>query len=622
MYGYAGKYAEVDLTAGHVRVYELTDELIDTYVGGRGFIVRWLYDRMPAGADPLGPDNPLIFAVGPLTGTVAPSSGRWTVGAKAPQTGYISVGIGGGQWGAHLKWAGFDALILTGQAPEPVYLLIRDGTIDILPAGDVWGKDTAETEAHIRRECGDVGLHVAGIGPAGENLSPMATIIADRFRSAGRGGLGAVMGSKNLKAIAVRGTAGAQVYDPRATLDSTQAMTAQLMQESHYATYSEWGTTRFLHRYTEHGGLMTYNAQRGIFPDWKQIDGSVYIGNYRRGQTACFACPIPCSSYFGVKSTRDAGAGVYGEAVSASTLKEPGARCGVSDMDMILRAHVALDRYGLDLISAPATIAFAMECYEKGVLSTRDTQGVDLRWGNGAAVVELIRQAAYREGLGEDLTLGSRACARLWGKGSERYLSDTKGLEPPATDPRAYPSWALGYAVSSRGACHMRAYSVCEFGGLNEEQAERIGVYMDVNQRLGWRGKGRTVAFFEDLRALGDSLTVCRFVARNELAFPEWQVDVLNAVTGRDFTVPELYLAGERISTLERLFNLREGLTPAEDTLPPRYLEEPLPEGASAGRVVPLEPMLEEYYAVRDWDQESGYPSAERLQKLGLAQDV
>jgi aldehyde:ferredoxin oxidoreductase len=168
----------------------------------------------------------------------------------------------------------------------------------------------------------------------------------------------------------------------------------------------------------------------------------------------------------------------------------------------------------------------------------------------------------------------------------------------------------------------MRAYSVCEFGGLNEEQAERIGVYMDVNQRLGWRGKGRTVAFFEDLRALGDSLTVCRFVARNELAFPEWQVDVLNAVTGRDFTVPQLYLAGERISTLERLFNLREGLTPAEDTLPPRYLEEPLPEGASAGRVVPLEPMLEEYYAVRDWDQDSGYPSTERLQKLGLAQDV
>ena len=621
MYGYAGKYAVVDLTTGQVTVHPLDEALIANYIGARGFIVRWLYDRMPAGADPLGPDNPLIFAVGPLTGTLAPSSGRWTVGAKAPQTGFMSVGIGGGQWGAHFKWAGFDALIITGQSSSPVYLLVQDERIEILPADHLWGKDNTETETLIRQELGNMEIHVAGIGQGGENLSHMATIISDRVRSAGRGGLGAVMGSKRLKAVAVYGTGGAQVYDPQELIQETRRMTAQLMEERHYETYSTWGTTLFLDRYTESGGLMTYNAQKGIFPQWREIDGRVYANEYRRGKAACFACPIPCSSYFGVKSTPMLPS-VYGEAVSASTLKEPGARCGVGDLNLILRAHIALDRYGLDLISTPATIAFATEAYEKGILSDRDTGGVAPRWGDGYAVLELIRRTADREGLGDDLALGSRACSRLWGKGSDRFRSDSKGLEPPATDPRAYPSWGLGYATSNRGACHMRAYSVCEFGGLNEEQAERVGVYMEVNHRLEWRGKGRAVAYFEDLRAMGDSLTNCRFVARNELAFPQWQVGVLKATTGREFTVEELYLVGERISNLERLFNLREGLTPADDTLPPRYLEEPLTEGASAGKVVPLEPMLDEYYTARDWDQNTGYPSPTKLRELGLEGDV
>jgi aldehyde:ferredoxin oxidoreductase len=621
MYGYAGKYAVVDLSTGQVSIHPLDEKLIANYVGARGFIVRWLYDLMPPGADPLGPDNPLIFAVGPMTGTLAPSSGRWTVGAKAPQTGFISVGIGGGQWGAHFKWTGFDALIITGQSPTPVYLLIQDEKIHILPADDLWGKDNTETEASIRQKHGNADIQVASIGPGGENLNHVATIIANRVRSAGRGGVGAVMGSKRLKAVAVHGTQGVPVYDPRGLIQETHRMTARLMEERHYETYSTWGTTKFLDRYTEAGGLMTYNAQKGIFPHWRDIDGRVYISEHRHGQAACFACPIPCSSYFGVKSTPKL-PGVFGEAVSASTLKEPGARCGVKDMGMILRAHIALDRYGLDLISTPATIAFAMEAYEKEILSHRDTGGSALNFGDGNAVLEFIRRTAYREGLGDALGQGSRACSRLWGKGSDYFRSDSKGLEPPATDPRAYPSWALGYATSSRGACHMRAYSVCEFGGVNEEQADRIGVDLEVNERLAWQGKARAVAFFEDLRAMGDSLTNCRFVARNELAFPEWQVGILNAVTGRNFTVVGLYLVGERISNLERLFNLREGLTPEDDTLPKRYLEEPLTEGASAGCVVPLEEMLVEYYEARDWDRGTGYPSEAKLKQLGLDKDV
>jgi aldehyde:ferredoxin oxidoreductase len=528
----------------------------------------------------------------------------------------ITVGIGGGQFGAHLKWAGSDAIIVTGRAPQPVYLMVSDGKIEIVPASHLWGQDTTEVEASIRAEQGNWDVHVATIGVAGENLVPTTTIIADRARSAGRGGAGAVMGSKNLKAVAVYGTGSVPVYDAKSAMEESLRMTRQLMTEQHFSTYLEWGTTYFLDRYTQAGGLMTFNAQRGIFPDWRDIDGRVYKEKHWLGRLACFGCPLPCSSYFQVE--KGPRGGTFGEATSASTLKELGARVGVRDLRYILDCHVEVDRLGLDLISAPATVAFAVEAYEKGIINKAATGGLPLEFGRGDVVLELLRRTARREGIGEDLAHGSRACAERWGKGSDLLRSDSKGLEPPGTDPRAYPAWALGYATSSRGACHMRAYSVFEFGGVEEDQAERIGVPMIVNERLEWKGKGRGVAFFEDLRSLGDSLISCRFVARNSLAFAEEQVGILNAVTGLGFTVKELDLVGERITNLERLFNLREGLKPEDDTLPKRFLQEPLQDGASKGCVVPLEPMLEEYYAARDWDRGTGQPSDAKLHDLNL----
>jgi len=615
-YGYAGRYAVVDLTKGEVSKFPLDEDIARKFVGGRGFIVNWLYEWVKPGTDALAPEMPIVFAVGPLTGTIAPSSGRWTVGCKSPQTGIITVGIGGGQFGAHLKWAGFDAIIITGRAQQPVYLMIEDGNIEIVSAPHLWGKDTTEVEAAIRAEQENWDVHVATIGVAGENLVPTTTILADRARSAGRGGAGAVMGSKNLKAVAVYGTGSVPIYDAASAMEEALRMTRQLMTEKHFSTYLEWGTTYFLDRYTKAGGLMTFNAQKGIFPDWREMDGRVYKDRHWLGRLACFGCPLPCSSYFQVeKGPRN---GTFGEATSASTLKELGARVGVKDLRYILDCHVEVDRLGLDLISAPATVAFAVEAFEKGIIGKTATDGLPLEFGRGDVVLELLRRTAHREGIGEDLAHGSRACAERWGKGSHRLRSDSKGLEPPATDPRAYPAWALGYATSSRGACHMRAYSVFEFGGVAEDQAERMQVPMSVNQRLEWRGKGRGVAFFEDLRSLGDSLIACRFVARNSLAFPEEQVGILNAVTGLGFTVRELDLVGERITNLERLFNLREGMGPEDDTLPERYLKEPLTEGDSAGRVVPLEPMLEEYYAARDWDRGTGEPSEGKLRELNL----
>ncbi len=616
-YGYAGKYAVVDLTTGTIKTLPLTEELARKFVGGRGFIVNWLYERVKPHTDALAPEMPLIFAVGPLTGTVAPSAGRWAVGCKAPQTGLLTIGTGGGQFGAHLKWAGFDAIIITGRAPETVYLMITNDKVEIVRAPGLWGKDTTEVEAAIRAEQGNWDVHVATIGLAGENLVPTTTIVADRARSAGRGGAGAVMGSKNLKAVAVYGEGSVPVYDAKAAVSEAFRMTRQLMGEAHFRTYLEWGTTYFLDRYTQAGGLMTFNGQKGVFPDWREMDGRVYKEQHWLGRIACFGCPLPCSSYFQVE--KGPRGGTFGEATSASTLKELGARVGVKDLRYILDCHVEIDRLGLDLISAPATIAFAIEAFERGIISKATTGGLALEFGRGEVVRELLHRMARREGIGEDLAQGSRVCAERWGKGSDWFRSDSKGLEPPGTDPRAYPAWALGYATSSRGACHMRAYSVFEFGGVEEDQAERMGVPVTVNERLEWKGKGRGVAFFEDLRSLGDSLIACRFVARNSLAFPEEQVDILNAVTGLGFTVKELDLVGERITNLERLFNLREGLKPEDDTLPKRYLQEPLQEGGSAGRVVPLEPMLEEYYAARDWDRGTGKPSASKLRTLGLA---
>ncbi len=618
-YGYAGQYAIVDLTTGQVSKIPLTEDMARKFVGGRGFIVNWLYERVTPRMDAFAPEMPLIFAVGPLTGTIAPSSGRWTVGCKAPQTGLITIGIGGGDFGAHLKWAGFDAVIIVGRSLRPVYLMISDGNIEIVSAEHLWGKDTTEVEAAIRAEQENWNIHVAAIGLAGENLAPTTTIIADRARSAGRGGAGAVMGSKNLKAVAVYGRNAVPLYDAKSALDEAARMTRKLMTEAHFSTYLEWGTTYFLDRYTQAGGLMSFNAQRGIFPDWREMDGRVYKEKHWRGRLACYGCPLPCSSYFQVE--KGLRGGTFGEATSASTLKELGARVGVKDLRHILDCHVEIDRLGLDLISAPATIAFAVEAFQKGILTKAATGGLPLEFGRGDVVLELLRRMARREGIGEDLAHGSRACAERWGKGSDLLRTDSKGLEPPATDPRAYPAWALGYATSSRGGCHMRAYSVFEFGGVEEDQAERMGVPMSVNERLEWRGKGRGVAFFEDLRSLGDSLITCRFVARNALAFPEEQVGILNAVTGLGFTAKDLYLVGERITNLERLFNLREGLRPEDDTLPKRFLQEPLPDGPSAGCVVPLEPMLEEYYTARSWDRGTGEPSADKLRELGLTEE-
>ncbi|MGQ9494566.1 MAG: aldehyde ferredoxin oxidoreductase family protein [Anaerolineae bacterium] len=616
VYGYAGKFAVINLNTGDVKVQPLDDQLAVYYLGGRGFVSRLLYELIPESTDPLGPDNILILALGPLTGTVVPTSGRFSIGAKSPLTGTIGGGNAGGFWGPKLKWAGFDGIVIYGQASEPVYLLIEDEVIRIMPALDIWGLDTWQTTEYICNQCENSQLSVACIGIAGENKLRLANVIVDKVRAAGRGGLGAVMGSKNLKAIAVHGTGAVRLYDAEKLEHLSCELARGVLQREYSRSRMKYGAYGGFRRQADHGALMAYNGQTGISPAADNIDGDAFNQRALLGMKACFECPMPCWSTFLVPDGPYAG--LYGEELTTTTLKELGARCGMTSLDAILAAHVLLDRYGLDEISAAGAIAFAMECYQRGIITRLDTEGLELHWGLDKVVLELIKQMAYNRGFGGQLGQGVRICAKSWGHDAEKYAFHVKGMEVVGTDPRGYPAWGLGYATSTRGACHMRAYSVFEYGGMTDQEMLRIAGTTSIGRRLSWESKGRAVAYLEDLRCVGDSLELCHFLTRGTFGFPEEQVGLIVAATGQEYSPDELKRVGERIYNVERLFNLREGITPAEDTLPERFLKEPLPNGPSKGYLFPLDKMLDEYYATRGWDRQSGYPTPAKRQELGL----
>ncbi len=616
MYGYAGRIAIVDLTNGRVAYEEPGEGLIREYLGGIGFLTRLLYDLIPAGADPLGPDNVLVFANGPVNGTLVPSSNRWMVGAKSPATGCIVSGNAGGLWGAELKWAGFDALAITGKAAKPCYLLVRDGRVEILPAADLWGKDTWETEAILQDRSGDPDLRVACIGRAGENLVPLTCVIGEKVHAGGRGGTGAVMGSKNLKAVAVRGHGGVKIADPETLLSEAKRLIEMLTGEYHYARYRNIGSPKGTTLYQKMGGVGAYNWQRGVFDKFDTIEGDNYKDRYSVGSSACGCCPLPCWRKYLIKEGPFAGE--WTEAIENSTVQCFGTRVGNADPEVVLVAHNLCDKHSLDEISVGVSIAFAMECWQKGIITAKDTGGLELKWGAGDVILRLIDMIANDEGIGRILGQGVKRMAEQFGHESDRFAYHVKGLEISTVDPRAYQGWALGYAVSARGADHMRAYASWEFGDIPEETREEAGLPETMTDRFSTAGKGRGVAYSEHIRAIADCLEMCKTVTRQKLGLTRNQVGILRAVTGREWTKEELMRVGERKVNLERLFNLREGLTPADDTLPWRALHEPLADGPSAGRVVDLEPMLAEYYAVRDWDRTTGRPSAAKLKELNL----
>ena len=590
MYGYAGRIAFVDLSRKKVTCEAPAEEMIKEYLGGVGFITRLLYDLVPPGADPLGPENVLIFANGPVNGTLVPSSNRWMVGAKSPATGIIVSGNAGGIWGAELKWAGFDALVITGRSDQPCHLLVTDGKIRILPAGDLWGKDTWETEALLQGRYGDPNLRVACIGVAGENMVPLTCVMGEKVHAGGRGGAGAVMGSKNLKAIAVRGHQGVQIADPETLLEESKRLIGMLMGEYHYARYRNIGSPKGTTLYQNIGGVGAYNWQYGVFDKFETIEGDNFRSKYSVGSSACGCCPLPCWRKYLVREGRFKGE--WTEAIENSTVQCFGTRVGNPDPEVILVAHNQCDRHSLDEISVGVSIAFAMECYQKGIITAKDTGGMELTWGNGEVILRLIEMIAHNEGIGRILGQGVKRMAEQFGQDSDRFAYHVKGLEISTVDPRAYQGWALGYAVASRGADHMRAYASWEFGDIPEETRAEAGLPETLADRFSVEGKGRGVAYSENIRSVADCLQMCKTVTRQKLGLTKNQIVILKAVTGREWSKEELYRVGERKVNLERLFNLREGLKPADDTLPWRALREPIGDGPSQGRVVNLEPML------------------------------
>ncbi|MBI2908243.1 MAG: aldehyde ferredoxin oxidoreductase family protein [Chloroflexi bacterium] len=620
MAGWMGALLRIDLTTGKVVKDPLSEHLVHRYLGGRGLNSKILWDEVPAGTDPLGSDNKLVISGGPLNGTLVPGSQRFTISAKSPLTGLLGDSNCGGALGAELKYAGYDAIIVEGESPKPVYILIDGDEVEVRDAAGLWGKAVSETERAIKGEVSDPELPIICIGPAGERLVKFACVIADLGRAAGRTGMGAVFGAKKLKAIAVRGDRGVKVARP-GELNSAVRELYEVWQEDMEAFHART-------KDRPGGGLLRYN-RFGILPT-RNFRGGQYdaqkicseLSPYLVKAKACFSCPVPCDHAYFVSKGPFAGRIEGG--LELAQLGHYGPEVGISEAQDILAASALTDELGVDIMEMSAIIAYVMECFEKGVIVSDDIPGVKPEWGNLDAVLQLIDMTVNRRGIGDTLAEGLRAASRRIGKGSERYAMHVKGLALTMRDARGSKAWALGFAVSSRGADHCRSNPPDTDAGSWWDPAlnEALHGYDKAGDILSEQGKPEIVKWYEELRAVENSLEICHSTlkTRKGASMITMAARLRNAVTGQSMTERELLTLGERIVNLERAFNLREGLTAEDDTLPDRFLAEPMPDGPAKGQVVNLRPMVEEYYSLRGWDRRTGLPRREKLRELGLAE--
>ena len=610
--GWTGTVLRVDLTRGEIAKEPLREDWAREYVGGRGLAARHLYEEVDPTVDPFAPENTLIFATGPLTGTNASCGARYMVVTKGPLTGAMTTSNSGGRWGPELKFAGYDMILLEGESPEPVWLWILDDRVELRPATHLWGKGVFETEDLIRSETGLPDCSITAIGPAGENRVRFAAIVNDKYRAAGRSGVGAVMGAKKLKAIAVRGTGSVRVADPAALMASQWAMKQDLTEAPLTSEgLPAYGTLALMNVINEHGALPTRNYQEAQFEGAEAISGEELADTRLLANKACFACTIACGR---VSKISDEGVGRYTMKTSPRNWKHAtegpeyenawslGADCGVDDLDAILKSNTICNDLGMDPISLGATIAAAMELYEKGVIDD-ERAGMAMPFGSAEALVALSEQTAYRQGLGDLIAEGSKRMGEQLDH--PEVFMGVKGQEFPAYDPRAIQGMGLGYATSNRGACHLRAYTV---------SAEVVGIPEPMDPRAT-EGKAELTRAFQDVSTAVDATGLCIFLTFGTTL--EAIRPILCAATGVDWSDEDLQQAGERIWNLERIWNNRAGLTAADDSLPRRMLAEPIPAGPAKGEVNKLGEMLPEYYRVRGWS-EAGEPSDAKRDELGI----
>lgn len=606
--GYKGKLLHIDLTEEKSKVVEIPEEILTKYIGGRGLGAKLYWDLIPAKIDPLGPENVMIILSGPVGGTIVPGAGKHVIVTKSPASkGWLDT-YSSGRMTPEMKFAGFDGLVITGKAKHPVYVLIKDEKVEIRDAGHLWGKGSFEVETYIKEtfhpECGEI-----CIGPAGEHLVNFACINSEFFRQAGRGGAGAVMGSKNLKLLAVKGSGGIQVAHLQRLLDLVL---------KHYAKFkvSPIGIAR--HRY---GTPLTYNITHaaGMLPTrnfktgrFERGLGKIDKDGVYRATTstrACFSCPfLACSKFTEVKEGVYQGAKLEGP--EYETIGLLGSNLEIDSLPFIIKANYLCDDLGMDTISAGNVIGFVMECFEKGILTPKETDGLELRFGNQQEAITLLERIAYRKGFGDFCAQGVQAMARSLDRGAEDFAMESKGLEFPAYDPRAGWGTTITYSVNPRGGCHRRAWPPMKevLGGVYPFTTE---------------GKAKMVKELMDDNCVMHSLLVCdfqgKFIPLDTGEFAEY----LNAVTGLTYSAQDLYERADIIETLIRRINLREGFTAEDDRLPIRVLEESLLEGPPEGRVIGKENFLKmrnEYYLVRGWD-EQGIPTHETLSKYKYDED-
>ncbi len=601
-----GKLLIVDLTRGTLRDEYIDRDMTRAYVGGSGLASRLLWDHLVPDLDPLGPGNPLLFITGPLTGTAGPATGRFSVCARSPATRLWGEANCGGFWGPELRFAGYDGVLVTGKSTMPVYLWLHDGKAELRGASHIWGKaDTYQTQQHIRAEVGDTLARVACIGVAGERLIPYALILCDHGRVAGRTGMGAVMGSKNLKAIAVRGRDKLPIARPGAFNPIRSSANKSLREENITLSLRAAGSAAGAEFFQMYGEMPMHYFTAGQFDRQENVSGSVVADTILTGVTTCHACVIACGRLVTIQD------GPYARAESKGpeyeTMVGFGAILGSGDMKAATHLGQLCDTYGLDTISASNTIGLAYLLFDRGLLTERDTGGLKLVWGDPRPADTLIHLIARREGIGEVMSRGAKALGAHFG--AEALAVEVNSLEVPYHDPRAMSGMGIVYATSPRGACHNQSdFFTTEVGAGHEE----IGLPI-LTPPVADEGKAALVARHQDYRSLSNSLVVCIF-ARVPVTT---QIELYNAAVGADWDIEQFVAAGSRIWNLKRVINHRLGLTRANDTLP-RLLREPLPDGPNAGHVPDFDLLMREYYAARGWDATSGRPTRTTLESLDL----
>ena len=595
LHAYGGHILRVDLTSGQIRREKTDPDYMLNVIGGRGLNSTRLYDELKRDIDPLAPQNMLLIGVGPLTGTLMSASAFMTISGKSPLTGILGDSAAGGFFGAELKSAGYDQVVMTGRSEKPCYLYIADGHVEIRDASHLWGQDIWQTTAAIRKDTNDNAVQVAAIGPAGENLVKYATVACNNSRMCGRTGMGCLFGSKHLKAVAVRGRGRLTVADSLGYLSLCRELDHKIMTHPEYEKRNALGSTLLMKALNGIGILPTDHFQQGLCEYVDRVSGETLAEKFKVKNKSCFNCNLHCSRYYLTGE-------VEAEGPEFETLCSYTSRIGNNDLEFGLKMNAFLNRMGLDSLSSGETIGWAMECVQRGLLTRDDFDGLDFTWGNCQTVEKLLGMIIRREGIGDLFAEGTRGLARHFGKATAEYAFHVKGLDMICGDPRGIKAFGLTYAIASRGGDHLRAEPFFELTERYDEAERRWGV-RDIADRLSNNGKAILVEHTERQALLTDCLTMCKNIGLSmDILDFDFASRLLTAGTGLKFTPEKVNEALKGVIDRDRKMNIDFGVTAGQDTLPRRFTHEPLKEGASKGQVVPVGRLVKEYYIAKGWD--------------------